>query len=157
MQINTTKLFDSRFSTENYKLKFIENFKRWEQDGEFSSVYFGKDGGFRDVKLNNGEYLRHIHLVPISSIERTKWTQAHERNGKKVSNSSLIYAKKNNKVILLDYIKDGAHEEFEYDNGKISKKLLWALKVANKFFEQNIIVEQKSSFIILQHLLKFLK
>ena len=156
MEIITTKTFDSHFHIERIKLEFIKNFEKFLISKE-EMIQFGKDGAYRDPKLQDGSLLRHVHVKPLNPKMQKTWNYAHKNNSRKTSNDVLIYAIDGSRVILIDYLINSAHEQTNYVNDKVAPKLLWCAKIANQFINGKNITESKSLFSTLLELLNIHK
>jgi hypothetical protein len=143
-----TNTFLSRFSVASNANKFIENFKNWkESDDEFSSIFFGKDSGYGQHKLSNNTYLMHVHTIPSKEEDRKKWKLAFERHQRITSDRALIYVKRNNDYLIIDYIANNAHSELNF-SPEAKKKLDAYVAIAEKFLSREEITERyKYSFI----------
>lgn len=138
-----TNLFRNKFSTEAFALKFIENFKKWKESGEeFSSIYFGKDSGYAQHKLSNDTYLMHVHTVPSKKEDREKWNLAFKLHRRITSDRVVIYVRRNADYLIIDYIANNAHTEFDY-SPEAQEKLKKYEKIAEKFISREEITEKR--------------
>jgi len=91
--------------------EFAQYFAGWKALGpafEFADFYFGKDGYFNQPRRAGRLVLRHVHLPPEnSSLDAARWALAAKRQGKKTSDTFLIYAfDPLHGFLLIDIVKE---------------------------------------------------
>jgi hypothetical protein len=71
-------------------------FHDWKQDwpaNEYRSPHFGKDGLYRQPTVDGRMVLSHVHLEPAKDHDaRRRWKRALAKQGKKTSDTILVYA-----------------------------------------------------------------
>lgn len=152
VEVITTKKFKESFVAENNFNRFIQNFKEWKELqalGE-DSISFGKDGGYREPKLSSG-YLMHVHTKPSTKIELDRWQDNFDNNRERRSDKALVYVQRGNKYLLIDWLRENAHNETDYTpHGKAL--LQKYAQIAEKFInhEEQTITEKMTfkKFII---------
>ena len=151
VEVITTKMFTNTFSSLVFANKFVENFKNWKES-KTDSPLFGKDAGYREPKLSSG-YLMHVHTPPNKKEERYKWDEKHKHGYEKTSNSALVYVKRGDSYLLIDWIKENAHEETDYS--PIAKaKLKKFAEIAEKFLSRETLAERFTQLTAKNNLLQ---
>lgn len=133
---------------------FVERFKEWKANGEYSSYYFGKDGGYEAPKLDwPGHYLMHVHLVPIIDLDDLEdWEKAwggHEgsrgkRKGRKTSDRVLVYVGAGASDYLLITImgeEDAPHEVAKMKTPADRNVMYYFAAIADHFIETGKVLE----------------
>lgn len=74
----------------------MEKFAAWKQcgaAGEYDNYYFGKDAEYSRPVIDGRRVLRHVHLPPNDDRRALRlWQHAWKRNGRRVSDTALVYA-----------------------------------------------------------------
>lgn len=86
-------------------------FQNWEslgQEGEYSSLLFGKDGAYSIPTVNGfPNVLRHVHLAPLANaVALARWEKDFRRRSRKTSDRALVYVSDDYHGHLLLYILD---------------------------------------------------
>lgn len=139
--IFSTKKFKEAFTSEvNYE-KFVQNFKEWKElaSSGKESISFGKDAGYREPKLSSG-YLMHVHTKPTSKIELANWELNFRRGSERTSDKALVYVKRGDSYLLIDWIRGNAHGETDYSPAGKARLENYA-KVAEKFLSREEVQE----------------
>lgn len=143
MKVEYTKIFEKQFIAKAYCDKFIENFIAWKElKNETESSFFGKDRGYREPKLSNGQYLMHVHTSPIDSSDRKKWNNFPKKTDK-TSNDALVYIKKGSGYFLIWRFINVAHTIPKMRTKQHKDFMDRLVKIADCYIDNDEIIENK--------------
>lgn len=124
--------------------QFATLFQAWQVAGEYSSPYFGKDGAYYGVKIDNRDYLlRHVHLEPKqNTVQKAAWWKAWGRRARKKSDTALVYTKDSRGRFLLIWIlaEPDAHDYINRTEAKHIQAVNQYAKVAAAFLADGSII-----------------
>lgn len=143
MKVETTRLLREQFASENNFNKFVNDFTNWKESGK-DSFFFGRDGGYRNPRLDNEKYLMHVHTVPAGNKE----AMHHWNNNKseKRSDCALVYVQRGSDYLLIYQFKHNAHLVPDMTNERDKTFMLKLAKIANDYLDYNDITEQLKLF-----------
>lgn len=102
------QLLQSQGSSPDNLAAEFQNWKSLGQEGEYSSLLFGKDGAYSSPTVNGlPNVLRHVHLAPLANaVALERWEKAFRRRSRKTSDRALVYVSDGYYGHLLLYILD---------------------------------------------------
>lgn len=114
-KVHLTKILRQALVRDGYDPDvFVEYFAEWKAKGvqaEFDDYYFGKDGFYERPKRSGRRVLRHVHIAPDQPAEGQRpskalenWDRDWERQSRRTSDNSLIYAEDPGRGFLLIFL-----------------------------------------------------
>lgn len=118
---------------------YLRYFANWKADWpaqEFSDPFFGKDGDYKRPLRSGKRVLRHVHLPPEADAkEVAHWDKLADRNSRKTSNTSLVYAEDAMYGYLLIAIlkEPTGHDVSQMKTTESAELMEWFADIADHF------------------------
>jgi hypothetical protein len=118
---------------------YLRYFAAWKANwpaNEFTNPFFGKDGDYSRPLRSGTRVLRHVHLPPEADPEEAaQWDKRANRNSRKTSNTSLVYAEDHVYGFLLIAIlkEPSGHDVSEMKTNRDAELMEWFADIADHF------------------------
>ena len=143
MKVLYSKKFEDQFLVHSNLEKIVSDFQAWKESSTpENSLGFGKDGGYRNPRLDNGGYLMHVHTPPTNKEARDQWILRAKRGSERTSNNAIVYVKRSDtEYLILWQFKNNAHLVPEMTTSEDKAFMQRLVEVANHFIDHGEVLE----------------